>query len=630
MKKNYSSSDISQNPSNNTDRNIIPLNIPNLNYNYKNNLTDTNIKNVLNLETNPNINLNNLNNASLSLLQKQNTNLKSQIKVLTNRIKEYENDYIKDNDRKTNQLKEFSQLESNFNNEIKIKNKKINSLQDENNYLKNYINQMDKDINILKDEVKNLLFKKEKEIENEKNININNQQNNLQQNNGVDNNLINLVKKYSNEITYLKAQNANLINHLNSLNNINKNVLINEEIKKIKMKQEEEKAQFDNFFNNFVKEINEEFFVISQWVETYLGNEYDKEYEIPSLLNDMDKNNSDKLNLINFDLIKSSLEKSASRLNSIINNKEIEIIKLTNIIKEKDNKYNDLQKEIIKMKEKQIELNNVNDKLLFQQEQEKKNSLINRNIIDNLKKSDINSKNNNINYLKYLYQIINNEINAILSDNNFLPYHDKFTNIKENDKLINSSQSNNINYFEEKLNNSLIKLIEFIEELKYDYMQTKNDKINIMKEKVKNIKNESFNQNNNNDLIEEYKFKIEELINNNKMLKEQINIINKNNEIKFFKDDEMMVKLENFEKENQNLRFNNDNLLNKLEMANENYLALENENNKLKQRIQQLKMLENDDENIKQKINELSNDYQRILKENNSLKLFLNSQNLSN
>ena len=38
-------------------------------------------------------------------------------------------------------------------------------------------------------------------------------------------------------------------------------------------------------------------------------------------------------------------------------------------------------------------------------------------------------------------------------------------------------------------------------------------------------------------------------------------------------------------------------------------------------------MLENNDENLKQKINELSMDYQRILKENNSLKLFLNSQN---
>ena len=111
------------------------------------------------------------------------------------------------------------------------------------------------------------------------------------------------------------------------------------------------------------------------------------------------------------------------------------------------------------------------------------------------------------------------------------------------------------------------------------------------------------------------------------MLKEQINIINKNTELKLLNDNEIMMKLESSEKENQNLRFNNDNLLYKLEIANENYKALENENNNLKQRIQKVKMLENNDENLKQKINELSMDYQRILKENNSLKLFLNSQN---
>ena len=429
MKKNFSSSDIS----NYHDK--INENINMLNFNYTNNPTFSNNNNLLNSQSISNIDLNNLNNISFNNLKNQNHNLKKQIIILTKRIKEYENNYIKDNDRKTNQLKEFSELESNYNNEINNKNKIINSMQEENDYLKKYINQMDNDLNVLKDEVKHLLISK-RQREKEKENNINNQKIfDMQQNINKDNNLIDLVKKYSNEIVNLKTQNANLINHLNVINNNNNNVIIKEEIEKMKIKQNEDKFKFDNFLNNLVKEINEELFVISQWVETYFGNEYDKGYEIPSLLNDLENKNNDRFNLINFDMIKASLEKSASRLNNIINNKEIEIIKLTNIIKEKDNKYNELQKEIIKMRQKHIELNSFNDQLLLQKEQDKKNNLMNKNIIDSLKQNDINSKNNNINYLKYLYQIINKEINLILSDINFRSYHDKFINVKDKDNI---------------------------------------------------------------------------------------------------------------------------------------------------------------------------------------------------
>ena len=256
------------------------------------------------------------------------------------------------------------------------------------------------------------------------------------------------------------------------------------------------------------------------------------------------------------------------------------------------------------------------------QEQERKNALINKNIINNLKQNDTNSKNNNINYLKYLYEIINNEINSILSDINFQAYHDKFINIKDNNI--------NINFLEEKLNNALIKMIEFLEELKYDYIQIKNENINILKYKINNNKKITIENNKNNELIEQYKFKMEELLNNNKMLKDQINIINKNNEIKLLKDDEMNMKYENIEKENQNLRFNNDNLINKLDIANENNIILEKENNELKRKIQKIKMAPGEDDNLKQTINDLSMDYQRLLKENQSLKIFLNSQNFSN
>jgi hypothetical protein len=220
-------------------------------------------------------------------------------------------------------------------------------------------------------------------------------------------------------------------------------------------------------------------------------------------------------------------------------------------------------------------------------------------------------------------------MNSILSDINFRAYHDKFININQNDNIFNDNKDKNINFIEEKLNISLIKLIEFIGELKYDYIQTKNDNVNIMKEKARNTRNIIMN-NIDDKKIDEYKSKIEELINNNKILKEQINIINRNNELKLMKDDEIMMKCENIENENKNLRFNNDNLLHKLKKSNEDNLTLEKENNELKRKIKKININQNDENNLKQTINDLSLDYQRILKENSSLKNFLNSKNFSN
>ena len=656
MKRNFSEFDIQKINSSNFN-NTIPQNSQNLNFEYSNNaipynnynnnisLTDTNNQiNVINHNSNENTNtnlesindLNNINNNNFNILQKQNQNLQQQIKVLTKRIKEYENDYIKDNDRKANQLKEFSELETDLNNQINNKDKIINSIKEENNYLKNYLNQMDKDIYIIKEEVKNLLLIKS---EREQDVNKQSLNNTISENNDINNHLIDLVKKYSNEIIYLKSQNEKLINNLNLMSNNIKssnNNLSKNEIEKIKMMmKKEEKSNFDNFVSNFAKEINEELFVISQWIETYLGNEYDKGYEIPSLINHLEKNpnSGEKLNLINFNIIKEALEKSTIQLNSIINNKETEIIKLANIIKEKDHQCNELKKQIIQIRQKHMELNNEKDKILLEQEQERKKTLMNKNLINDLKQNEASSKNNNILYLKNLYEIIQKEINSILSDINFRPYHDNLLSIRENINIINNKNNINNNLLEEKLNTSLIKIIEFIEELKYDYTQIKNDNIKFMKEKtnVKNILMKGNNiQNNNMALLEEYKYKIEELSNNNKLLREEMKRINDNNETKILIENEILENYENISKENQNLKFNNDSLINKLKMVNENYNVLENENNQLKRRIQKIKNMENDDNDLKQKINDLSIDYQRLLKENNSLKLYLNSQNFLN
>ena len=113
--------------------------------------------NTISIENNNNINnfsnTNSIMNNNFNLLQKQNKNLQNQILVLTRRIKEYEKDYIMNNDKKAIQIKEFSQKENELMNQIQYKNEIINSLNEENKKLKIHISQTEQDLNLLKIEV---------------------------------------------------------------------------------------------------------------------------------------------------------------------------------------------------------------------------------------------------------------------------------------------------------------------------------------------------------------------------------------------------------------------------------------------------------------------------------------------
>ena len=351
---------------------------------------------TINIEKNDNVNNfpneNDMIHDNFILLQKQNKNLQDQILILTKRIKEYEKDYIMNNDKKVIQIKEFSEKEKELIYQIKSKNEIIKSLNDENNRLKMHINQTEEDLNLLKQEVKNLLelkIKREKDKELEKNIIYNQNED-----------FIDIMKKYSDEILYLKEQNNKLITNLNMLTQNNEDKFrytSNEENIKSRILH----SKYEIYFNDFVNKINEELFILSQWIETYLGQEYDKGYEIPSLINDIDNNiYMDKINLINFNLIKSSLEKSIININSIINNKENEIIKLNNIIKNKDNKFNEIKKDFIKVKDKYIELNYENKTLRLEKENEDKMILSHKSLIKDLKENYGNFSEYSPNYLK--------------------------------------------------------------------------------------------------------------------------------------------------------------------------------------------------------------------------------------
>ena len=351
---------------------------------------------TINIEKNDNVNNfpneNDMIRDNFILLQKQNKNLQEQILILTKRIKEYEKDYIMNNDKKVIQIKEFSEKEKELIYQINSKNEIIKSLNDENIRLKMHINQTEEDLNLIKQEVKNLLrlkIKREKDKELEKNIIYNQNED-----------FIDIMKKYSDEILYLKEQNNKLITNLNMLTQNNED--------KFRYKSNEENiksrilhSKYEIYFNDFVNKINEELFILSQWIETYLGKEYDKGYEIPSLINDIDNNiYMDKINLINFNLIKSSLEKSIININSIINNKENEIIKLNNIIKNKDNKFNEIKKDLIKVKDKYIELNYENKTLRLEKENEDKMILSHKSLINDLKENYGNFSEYSPNYLK--------------------------------------------------------------------------------------------------------------------------------------------------------------------------------------------------------------------------------------
>ena len=570
--------------------------------------------NTINVENNNKQNAltitNSVNNDNFNFLQKQNKNLQNQISILTKRIKEYEKDYIMNNDQKLIQIKEFYEKEKELNNIIQEKNQLINKLNKENENLKFSFNQTEKDLNMLKQDVKNVLeLKKKSEAEKEL-------EKNISENQSED--LIDMMKKYSDEIFYLKEQNRKLINNLNmmTISNDDKKInLSNQEEMKLRM----ERTKFENFLDVFVKEINEELFVISQWIETYLGREYDKGFEIPSLINNIDdKVYNKKINQINFNLIKESLEKSTIQLNSVISNKENEIIKLNNIIKGKENEYKEIKKELIRTKDKHKKLTNENDILKMEKENEVKMVLNHKTLLEDLRKNEEKCRDNNFSYLKEIYKTIQEELNLILSDENIF-------NLKESHDIYNNNV--NDNYFEDKLNNLLIKFIEFVEELRYDYIQIKEDNMKILSSRP-HINKDLLITNNKDDIINTYKRKISELTNDNNFLSEQMRIMSRNNDLNLLKED--LSRYSNVLEENKELKFNNDNLMDKIKIMNNNYLNLAKQNDQLKEAIKGIKISENNDINFKNKLNELTMDYQRLLKENDCLKIYINSQNLGN
>jgi chromosome segregation ATPase len=232
-------------------------------------------------------------------------------------------------------------------------------------------------------------------------------------------------------------------------------------------------------------------------------------------------------------------------------------------------------------------------------------------------------KENKIIYLKNLYSIVNKEINNILQDINFKPYHNKLIENKELDL-----EEKEIN-LEEKILNSLNKLIIFLDELKYDYIQTKKENYEIIKQKAndnyKILKNENDYNIYKNEL-DEYKVQIDKLINENKILKEEIEINSQNNKMKELNDYNFKdINSEEMKQQIIELKDNNNQLIRKLRDVNDGNYELEQKNNVLENEMGKLKGYEQMLEQLKEKYDNLSFDYQRIQRENSSLKNLINN-----
>ena len=511
------------------------------------------------------------------ILKNQNKNLKNQIIVLQNRLKIYEIDCVEKNIKITEDIKNLSNSEKKF----QIIIKKYN---DENVFLKEQLNIMEKNVENLKIEIKNIL------------------KSNLNENN---NNKLNIEEKYVKEIKKLKIQNENLFNNIKYYN------------EKLKKNQMNLNNTIQSDINNFSIFINNEIYLIIQWVDTYLSENYDKNFEVPSLFDSLEPKNKN-YNLIQFNSLKQCLENSRKKINSILNKSEKDLFDKDNILKETELKMDNLNKEIINLKQNIFNLNLENEDLkkIIEELNNKKEE--NNKIINDLKNSiKINKKMNN-DFLKENYNIINDEINEIKKDFNLKAYHDKFLNCGKN-------YDENIDNINDLLNNNIEKIINFINEFKIDYIKLKNENIKFITEKVNNTFNEYDEEKNKFlSLKNKYEEKINNIENEKKLLKNQIYNFENNCKIKFNNENKLNEEILNKNKEIFNFEKKNIELSKQIDILKEKYNDLEIKNKQIKLELNNYKNKEEEFFIMKQQNEKLLKDYQRIVNENNNLKSYIN------
>ena len=428
----------------------------------KKNISFKTFDEINNENENNNDNLLNNNKSLEEKLLFQNQNLQNKIVVLTGRINVYENEYLEKTNYLTEQIKNFNVIEMNYKNQIDNQNRMIEELEKENQELKNQIKEIDLQLkNNKKEDLKNK--NNNNKINNIPKLNFNeNENNNFESNNQI-RDLINLIKEYSKEISKLKQENFDLKSNKNNFSNFN-----NQNDMNLNSNNDSIIMSISNYVNN---EIN----LINQWIDTYIGDYYDKNYPILSLfseeINEFNEKNilfSQLKHCLQFDLLKNTLEKSRNKINNYLNQNETNVIEYKILLKQTESRNKKKKNELNNLK---LELMNINKNRFINEEQINQNK--NKKIINKFESNLNQSKDNNEKYLNSLYEMISKELNDTLKDFHFKAFHDKLINNYEN--------FNNIN---ERLNDSLDRLILFNQYLKYDYVKTKEENLNYLNEKA--------------------------------------------------------------------------------------------------------------------------------------------------
>ena len=428
----------------------------------KKNISFKTFDEINNENENNNDNLLNNNKSLEEKLLFQNQNLQNKIVVLTGRINVYENEYLEKTNYLTEQIKNFNVIEMNYKNQIDNQNRMIEELEKENQELKNQIKEIDLQLkNNKKEDLKNK--NNNNKINNIPKLNFNeNENNNFESNNQI-RDLINLIKEYSKEISKLKQENFDLKSNKNNFSNFN-----NQNDMNLNSNNDSIIMSISNYVNN---EIN----LINQWIDTYIGDYYDKNYPILSLfseeINEFNEKNilfSQLKHCLQFDLLKNTLEKSRNKINNYLNQNETNVIEYKILLKQTESRNIELKNELNNLK---LELMNINKNRFINEEQINQNK--NKKIINKFESNLNQSKDNNEKYLNLLYEMISKELNDTLKDFHFKAFHDKLINNYEN--------YNNLN---DKLNDSLDRLIQFNQYLKYDYVKTKEENLNYLNEKA--------------------------------------------------------------------------------------------------------------------------------------------------
>ena len=531
-------------------------------------------------------------------LQSQNANYKNQIKILEEKVSYYENEHFTRTSTLTAKLKSITKNESKLHKELLQTNIKLSNFEKENKYLKAQLSEMEQNVLCFKKEVKDLYKQIQsppiKEVSTTANSEYDTRLSEM----------ISLLKQYSNEISKLKSEN-------NNLNQTLANYIHNPPTPREKLIEDDGKV------SEITSMINNEIIFISQWIDTYMSSNYDKNFDVPSLLEEQSETTS---LCVNFDMLKASLENSRRRINEELNSQEKTIQDMKSMTSLAEVKNVQLKNEIGELRNK-IYLKNENEYQLKEQIQSNAKQIKAQNEkIDSLCSSIETMKKEYTSYLGNLYQEISQEISNIIHDSTFKAFHDNIIDTS-------SAKGSSAKSIELLLSSSVDKLLQFVGELKFDYTKTKNENIKFLTDSIGGQVDSSENVNligkelaTANSRIRELEEMITKVNSENALMRNQIEFIEQNNKVKQKNEGDLKKKYDEMAKKVSEYELIVKEKENEIEIMKEKNRMMSEKGERDKKMIEELK--EKEERGLKLEIEneKIKKDYNRLIDENNILR----------